>query len=199
MHSDGVIDTVNNFVIIVNNLIKVLRDFLHHYKNKTCNIKYTFIHPTKCGGTAVETFFSEHYSDYIIGQGHDNACQPDNNPIIIVRCPIERFKSMFNYWKYGSCDGPYVRDAEFIEKYQSYGIKDFIQLLKNEAFYHLYQDFTWHQHFSSISTWVNTVYYDKIIVIRYDTDLNTKIQLLLEQLNIPTKNVILLEGTPGSP
>jgi hypothetical protein len=192
MHSGSDIDTVNRFILIVNNLIKVQRDVLRHCQKNTSNIKYTFIHPTKCGGTAVETFFSHHYSDYIIGRGHDNACQPDNNPIIIVRCPIERFKSMFNYWKYGSHDGPYVRHTEFVEKYQSYGIKDFIQLIKTNAFDHLYQNFTWNQHFSPTSTWFNTVDYDKIIVIRYDTDLNAKIQSLLEQLNIPKKDDVIL-------
>jgi hypothetical protein len=98
---------------------------------------------------------------------------------------------MFNYWKYGSKDGPYIRSAEFLEKYQSYGIKDFIQLLRTQAFDHLYQDFTWSQHFASISTWVNAVDYDKIIVIRYDKNLNTKIKLLLKKLKMPNKDIIL--------
>mgnify|MGYP003324110587 FL=1 len=37
--------------------------------------KFTFIHPTKSGGTSLERFFNENYSDYITGTGHENICE----------------------------------------------------------------------------------------------------------------------------
>lgn len=51
--------------------------------NNTFN--YRFIHPTKSGGTAVEKYFKKYYSNNICGEGHDNTCKNNNNPIIIVR------------------------------------------------------------------------------------------------------------------
>lgn len=52
--------------------------------------KYTFIHATKTGGTALEKFFGKHYSNYITGSGHRNKCKSSDNPIIIIRNPIDR-------------------------------------------------------------------------------------------------------------
>ena len=133
--------------------------------NPILNTKYTFIHPTKTGGTACETFFKEHYSEFIKGIGHDNKCMNDNNPIVIIRDPIDRFISMYKYWKYGSLDiDKYKRGVVFLKHYNGYTIKDFIQLIKNKRHGDLYQNFTWNQHFEPISNWINNVNYDNIIV-----------------------------------
>ena len=45
---------------------------------------YTFIHPTKTGGTAVEGYFKTFYPNHIQGEGHGNKCTANNKPIIIV-------------------------------------------------------------------------------------------------------------------
>ena len=71
---------------------------------------YTFIHPTKSGGTACENFFYEYYREYIVGLGHDYNCNNNNNPIIIVRDIKSRFFSMFTYWKCGALDTKYKRN-----------------------------------------------------------------------------------------
>jgi hypothetical protein len=63
--------------------------------------KFTFIHPTKCGGTAIENYINQHYKDYFINNGHTNVCTKDNKPIIVIREPYDRFISIFNYWKNG--------------------------------------------------------------------------------------------------
>lgn len=153
--------------------------------------KYKFIHPTKTGGTALEKYFEAHYFNYISGKGHANTCKDFNNPIIVVRCPIERFISMYNYWKNGSVDSQYNRGPKFIEKYGNYSIKNFIDLLKENKENDLYKGFTWNVHFASMQHWIKENDYSKTIVITYDTDLNNKIKTLLNQLNIPDKNIIL--------
>ena len=41
---------------------------------------YTFIHPTKTGGTALEEYFGKNYCNYITGSGHSNKCNSCDNP-----------------------------------------------------------------------------------------------------------------------
>ncbi len=155
--------------------------------------KYIFIHPTKCGGTAVANYFRDHYSDFIIG-GHEHAtkCQ-SNNSIIIVREPYDRFISMYYYWKNGSIDGPFQRSQEFIEQFKEVGIKDFINILKDPELSqrNLFHGFTWIQHFLPTVEWIGNVNLKEIIVIKYDKDLNNSINKLIDRLEIPNKNVVL--------
>ena len=124
--------------------------------------------------------------------GHDNKCMNNNNPIIIIRDPVDRFISMYKYWKYGSRDiDIYKRDSVFLKNYNNYTIKDFIQLIKNKQHGDLYQNFTWNQHFEPITNWINNVDYANIIVILYTKNLNEKINNLLRLLNIENKHVKL--------
>jgi len=158
-------------------------------------IQYTFIHPTKCGGTSCELFFKEHYSNYITGFSHGNLCTNDNNPIIIIRDVYTRFFSMFKYWKYGSIDTKNKRNTNFTIINKDKNIIDFINLLKNKDYKNLIYDFTWDIHFKSTSHWINNTDYKNIIVIIYNKDLNESIQKLLNLLNIPNKNIALPHKT----
>ena len=154
-------------------------------------MKYTFIHPTKTGGTPCEEYFSNHYSNYITGQFHYNLCNNSNNPIIIIRDPIDRFKSMYKYWKNGSIDTKYKRSNTFKNKYKDHDIKKFISLIKNNSINDLHQDFTWDQHFHPQIRWINNTDYSNIIVIKYEKNLNKKINQLIDYLKIPNKNIEL--------
>jgi len=181
-------------IIIISSTLFTYYIFFNNKKktNSISNAKYTFIHPTKTGGTACETFFNEHYSEFIKGRGHDNKCMNNNNPIIIIRDPIERFISMYKYWKYGSLDiDKYKRNSIFLQNYNNYTIKDFIRLIKNKQHEYLYQSFTWNQHFEPIKKWVNNTKYENIIVILYTKNLNEKINKLLDTLKIQPKPVKL--------
>jgi hypothetical protein len=179
-------------IVVIPSIIFIYYKFCYNNINVKKNITYTFIHPTKTGGTACETFFEEHYSDFIKGTGHDNKCMNNNNPIIIIRDPIDRFISMYKYWKYGSLDiDKYRRNGLFLQNYNQYSIKDFIRLIKNKQHDDLYQSFTWNQHFEPITNWINNVDYTNIIVILYTKNLNGKINKLLEVLKIKPKPVEL--------
>jgi hypothetical protein len=155
--------------------------------------KYTFIHITKCGGSTVEQYFEKYYSEYIQGKSHAIVCGQNNNPIVIIREPFSRFISMYNYWKNGAESGLFMRNNEFKEKYSSYTIKDFINLVNNNNTNHLYTVFTQKEHFSGQHLWINKNVYKNTIVILHTNNLNNKIQELLNYLKIPNKNINLPE------
>ena len=162
-------------------------------KNTTKDKKkiYTFIHPTKSGGTAVERYFRDYYKDYIIGMGHATKCSNINNPIIIVRDVKSRFLSMYKYWKNGSVDNIFgKRDESWKQKYNNATVLDFIQILKNDKSL-LYHKFTHKEHYFNTTHWIGNTDYKNIIVIKYDNNLNNKIQKLLTALSIPNKNIVL--------
>lgn len=150
---------------------------------------YTFINPTKTGGAALEQYFSNHYIEYIRGIDHYNKCTPYNNPIFVLREPVERFISMYTYWKYGSEINQ--RTKEFTEKYGSYTIKDFIKLIQKKALDDLVIDFTELVHFLPTCHWINRTPLDKIIIIKYEKNLDKKISNILHELGIPDKKIEL--------
>lgn len=152
-------------------------------------IKYTFVHPTKSGGTSVDNYFAQHYKDYITNMGHEGSCKNDNNSIIIVRDVNSRFLSMYKYWKNGS--ERYRLNQNLKNKRKDVSILDFIHLIKNNKT-QLYSVFTWNQHFDNTTTWIDKdTDYKNIIIVRYEKNLNNKIQTLINKLGIPNKNIIL--------
>jgi len=160
--------------------------------------RYIFIHPTKCGGTAIINFFMKVYPYHTIdniGFRHEKQCKDYDNPVIIIREPIDRFISMFKYWKSGSL--PFKswtdvnefreRNSNFNMKYKSYTIKDFIKLLKRKDTC-LYTKFTYPVHYESIIYWIKPEDYSKTIVIKYCEDLNSKLPEILEALEVQSVN-----------
>jgi hypothetical protein len=151
---------------------------------------YTFIHPTKTGGTAVEGYFKTFYPNHIQGEGHGNKCTANNKPIIIVRDVRSRFISMYKYWKRGAGDTRFKRDAVFVRENENVTILDFIRLLKKNK-RALCTGFTWDQHFANISKWIGKTDYKHIVVVRYKDNLNDSVHKLLAALDIPDRNITL--------
>lgn len=149
--------------------------------------RYTFIHPTKCGGTSVSKYFNIYYRNYILGNGHDRRCSNKNNPIIIVRDVKSRFYSMYKYWKNGSRE--YTRSNYFKEKNKDVTIKDFIHLVKNKNSKKLNLEYFWDVHLRPTTAWINNTKYENIIIIKYEKNLDGKIKTLIQKLNFPLKKV----------
>jgi hypothetical protein len=153
------------------------------YPIRKKNTKFTFVHPTKCGGCAVEDFLNENYSDYFSTEGHYNKCEFNNDSIIIVRDPVDRFKSMYKYWKYGS--ERHQSNKEHVEKYKNINIKTFISMIQNNS-HNLITKFTQDIHYKPITYWINTNY-KNIIILKYKKNLNDTIQNMINKIHIPIK------------
>jgi len=154
------------------------------------NDKYTFIHVTKSGGSAVEIYFEKHYSDYIMGKTHSYRAEKYNRPIIIVRNPIDRFISSYHYWKNGSHDRN-TRQPDFHAKYGNCSIKNYIHLIKNNIRGELVYGFTWREHLYKQSDWLAPEFYANSIVIIYENDLQNKIYQLLDYIGVENKKIPL--------
>lgn len=148
---------------------------------------HTFVHPTKTGGTAVEQYFKRHHSRKVRGAGHIHTCGNSLNPITIVRHPMERFVSMYQYWRNGAVDGKYKRDPGWTEVDT---ISEFIAKLesKDRSFVkrYLHRDFTTDLHFAEQRHWLKPADYAKTIVVAYDKEaLDEKLRELLKHLGLP--------------
>jgi hypothetical protein len=161
------------------------------------NPLYTFIHIPKCGGSCVETFFQNHYSQYITGTTHKWVCQKNNNPIVIIREPTERFISIYHYWKNGS-HGRNSRNEEFTRIYGNCTIKDFIEMykrnteaIKNNWMHELVNGYMWRLHYFPQVYWIDPEFFENSIVILYEDDLHNKIEQLFDYLHIENKGIHL--------
>jgi hypothetical protein len=148
-------------------------------------MKYTMIHVTKSGVSAIYPFLQKNYDDYFTNGGmHTIKCTNENNPIIVVRDVHSRFLSMFKYWKNGS--HVFKRSKKFIEQNKNVTILDYIQFLKKNNTTKLNDEFTWDQHHANTADWLSeNMSFKNLIVITYVPNLNDKIQKLLQNLNIP--------------
>lgn len=158
---------------------------------------YTFIHPTKTGGTAVAKVLTKYYPNHFYHNfragGHTDKCENTNNPIIIIRDPYDRFLSMYNYWKFGAKDTGYVRSQKFTSTYEHITVDDYIEYVKQDDKV-LQTGFTWRDHYMPQTFWINNTLYENLIVILYDADLNHKIQALLSTLEIDSTQIVKLEN-----
>ena len=90
---------------------------------------------------------------------HSIKCTNSNNPIVVIREPFERFKTMYFYWKYGNLR---TRDKQNSEK----SLNNFIKMLKTEDTTH-YNRIFWYVHTKPQFFWLEKCTLKNITVIRY--------------------------------
>jgi len=155
--------------------------------------KFTFIHPTKCGGISITNVLKKYYSKFFIvekneiGKIHTTICHDNNNPVILVREPVDRFKSMYKYWKYGS-EKYNQRTPEYQSYIKNMNIKDYINLIKIKSPL-LNNSYTWSKHYAPITDWIKVSNYNKLIIVKYCKDLNIPFQKMINAFNIPNLNI----------
>ena len=177
---------MNNLLLNLNNRKKkiiIIKKNINNNNNN--NNKFTFVHPTKCGGTSVENFLNKYYSKYFYTNVHFNKCENNNNSILIVRDPVDRFKSMYKYWKSGS--EIFIHKNKHIDRFKNVNIKTFIKILQNNSNI-LYNRFLKNIHYQPISYWIHDKY-ENIIIVKYCKDLNIPFQKMINSFNIPNLNI----------
>ena len=143
------------------------------------NFENTFIHVPKTSGSSVVEFL-KNYDFKILGHEH---FLKDDVAVLVIREPIDRFQSSYNYWKH-YC----IEDKKCDE---SVTVSHFIEYIKTNNSI-LYTTRTWDVHYLPQSNYMATENYKKAIVIRYDKDkMESKLNSLLEYLNIENKNIKL--------
>ena len=152
---------------------------------------YTLIHPTKSGGTAISEYLLKHYTEYFNCNdiSHYDKCANENNPIICIRDVKSRFYSMYKYWKNGS--EMWERNPEDKDKNKVKSIYDFIEFINTENKKELYLEYLWDVHYFPTSYWIGDADYKNIIIIKYEKNLNNKIQKLINALGIENKQLSL--------
>lgn len=151
---------------------------------------YAFVHPTKTGGTAVEQYLQTHFARYISGNGHEtsakDALEFGKVPVMFIREPVSRFKSVYHYWKNGATEGPYQRDGKWDPTVDD--IQGFIDILKsyspgNQSILETW--FTAGVHYAPQSDWLPSDCWSETIVVFYSKmHLTANLRNLLRHLGL---------------
>lgn len=101
-------------------------------------VPYKFIHPTKTGGTTLKHTIQLYYHHLIDCNTFHSTMEElgdfEATPIIVIRNPIDRFCSIYNYWLAGNIDDIYFRTPQnYYDLKQETGI-DVLRFLNDPAY-----------------------------------------------------------------
>ena len=137
---------------------------------------FKIIHPTKTGGTYVSDTLVAHNIIPPPSDHHDPICRLYPNPIITLRDPSHRFKSMYKYWRFGG------------QKYSggkpTGSVDDFIYAITTDRS-QLHTSCTWGAHAEPQTHWISPQDFSNTIIVRYTEDMSIQLTKLLEYLKIP--------------
>jgi hypothetical protein len=127
-------------------------------------------------GTAIEY---SRYHKYISGRGHKatiaNFSNPGDVAICVVRDPVCRFVSIYNYWRYGS--DMFERESYWVPPVDS--IHDFIMAASSKTHpkhaeiiktMKMGRGFTWAAHFQPQKQWLRGGTKKNVVLIRHTSD-----------------------------
>jgi hypothetical protein len=152
---------------------------VREYFNQTH--KNTFIHVPKTGGSAIHKVMKKKYPDNFdvySNHFHNLVATQYNQPILCIREPIDRFLSIYKYWKQNVHDFyPMINTS----------VKYFIYCLKNNSDKLLFGNpsILSEYHYFPQSYFIAPDAYPYSIVLIYDkTEMKEKLQSLFEYLNL---------------
>ena len=137
---------------------------------------FKLIHPTKTGGTYICDTLHAHTLIAKPAGHHVPVCGQHPKPIISVREPFDRFKSMYKYWRFGG-------NKYGVSGRKDGSVDDFIKAITT-CRHKLKTLHTWEVHFKPQAHWITPDDYSKTIVVRYKDDMSEQLQKLLEYLKI---------------
>lgn len=159
---------------------------------------YVFIHIPKTGGSALKRWIQTSKCPYIGKVIHEETAHSTllfgQQPIAIIRHPVDRFISNYYYWKYGSEDiKEWRRSDDWHRADQIKDIHEFIDILRNNQHpLHLStkrhinsrDHYTW-LHFLAQSYWIGEHEQETHLICYNQTYLERNVQQTLDNLGIP--------------
>jgi len=152
---------------------------VREYFNQTN--KYTFIHVPKTGGSAIHKVIKKKYPEYFdvySNHFHNLVATQYNQPILCIREPIDRFVSIYKYWKQGVRKHHPTIDTS---------VKYFIYCLKNNSDKLLFGNppILSEYHYFPQSYYLSPNVYSYATVLVYDkTNMEEKLHTLFEYLQL---------------
>jgi hypothetical protein len=153
---------------------------------------YQFIHVPKTGGIALQSFLIKHYRyDLILNCSveHETCCTTYLNSIITIREPLDRFISMYRFWKNGS---------EKMKQSNQGTIKEYINYIKTNDNL-LINHFTKEVHYYQQYRWIPENSWSCAIVLKYKKNMKDSCKELLNFLGIVQKFELEFKNVSNGP